>query len=103
MASRRNQAFHIPKIKECLQLLKFLRERPSNETPGALEFIFVFQNPSFDQYPSSLAEPPNELRITQGVRVSVRLIVFFRDETPKANLAHPDSFGLGFAWGFRRL
>jgi hypothetical protein len=44
-------------------------------------------------------EPPNELRITQGVRVSVRLMVFFGDETPEANLANADSLGLGFAWG----
>jgi hypothetical protein len=95
----RNQAFHISKIKECLQLPKFLRERPNSETPRALESIFVFQNPSFDQYASSLAELPNELRITQGVRISVRLIIFFRDETPEANLAHSDNFGLGFAWG----
>jgi hypothetical protein len=95
----RNQAFRLPKIKECLQLPKFLCERPSSETPGALEFIFVFQNLSFDQYFSSLAQPPNELRITHGVRVSVRLIVFFRDETPEANLVHPGSLGLGFAWG----
>jgi hypothetical protein len=95
----RNQAFRIPKIKECLQSPKFLCERPSGETPGALESIFVFQSPSFDQYPSSPAEPPNELRITQGVRVSVRLIVFFCDETPETNFAHPDSLGLGFAWG----
>jgi hypothetical protein len=64
-------------------LLKFLCERPSGETPGALESIFVFQNPPFDQYPSLPAEPPNELRITQGVRVSVRLIVFFCDETQR--------------------
>jgi hypothetical protein len=84
-------------------LPNFLCERPSSETPGALESILVFQNLSFDQYPSSPAEPPNELRITQGVRVSVRLIVFFRDETPKANLAYPGSLDLGFAWGFRRL
>jgi hypothetical protein len=80
-------------------LPKFLCERLSSETPRALESFFVFQNPSFDQYPSSPAEPPNELRITQGVRVSVRLIVFFRDETPGANLAHPGSLGLGFVWG----
>jgi hypothetical protein len=80
-------------------LPKFPCERPSSETPGALEFIFVFQNPCFDQYPSSPAEPPNELRITQGVRVSVRLIVFFCDETPEVNLAHSGSLGLGFAWG----
>jgi hypothetical protein len=80
-------------------LPKFLCERPSSETLGALESIFVFQNPSFDLYPSSPAESPNGLRITQGVRVSVRLIDFFRDETPEANLAHPGSLGLGFAWG----
>jgi hypothetical protein len=72
-------------------------QRPSGETPGALESIFVFQNPSFDQYPSSPAEPPNKLRITQGVRVSVRLIVFFCDKTPEANPAHPDGLGSGFA------
>jgi hypothetical protein len=71
--------------------------------PGAFESIFVFQNPSFDQYPLSPAETPNELRITQGVRVSVSLIVFFRDETLEANLVHPGSLGLGFAWGFCRL
>jgi hypothetical protein len=84
-------------------LSKFLYERPSGETPGALESIFVFQNPSFDQYPSSPAEPPNELRITQDVRVSVRLMFFFCDETPEANLAHLDSLGLGFAWGVSSL
>jgi hypothetical protein len=89
----------LPKIKECVQLPKFLCERPNSETPGALESIFVFQNPSFDLYPSSPAEPPNQLRITQGVRVSVRLIVFFRDETPEANLVHPGSLGLRFARG----
>jgi hypothetical protein len=37
--------------------------------------------------------------MTQGVRVSIGLIVFFRDETPEANLAHPGNLGLGFAWG----
>jgi hypothetical protein len=99
----RNQAFRIPKIKECLQFPEFLCERPSGETPGALESIFVFQNPSFDQYPSSPVELPNKLRITQGVRVSVRLFGFFYDETSEMNLTHPDSLGLGFAWGFRRL
>jgi hypothetical protein len=41
--------------------------------------------------------------MTQGVRVSIKLIVFFRDETPEENLVHPGSLGLGFAWGFRRL
>jgi hypothetical protein len=80
-------------------LPKFLCERPSSETPGALESFFVFQNSSFGPYPSSPAEPSNELRITQGVRVSIRLIVLFRDETPGVNLAHPGNFGLGFAWG----
>jgi hypothetical protein len=81
-------------------LPEFLCERPSGETPGALESIFVFQNPSFfDQYPSSPAEPSNKLRITWGVRVSVKLFGFFYNETPETNLAHPDSLGLGFAWG----
>jgi hypothetical protein len=94
-----NQAFRIPKIKECFQLPEFLCERPSGETPGVLESIFISQNPSFDQYPSSPAEPPNKLRITQGVRVSVRLFGFPRDGTPDTNLAHPVSLGLGFAWG----
>jgi hypothetical protein len=37
--------------------------------------------------------------MTQGIKVSIRLIVFFRDETPEANLVHPGSLGLGFAWG----
>jgi hypothetical protein len=95
----RNQAFRIPKIKEYLQLPEFLCERPSGKTPGALESIFVFQNPSFDQYPSSPAEPPNKLRITQSVMVSVRLFGLFYDETPETNLSHPDSLGLWFAWG----
>jgi hypothetical protein len=36
---------------------------PGSETSGALESFFVFQNPSFYQYPSSPAEPPNEFRI----------------------------------------
>jgi hypothetical protein len=80
-------------------LPKFLCERPSSETPGALESFSIFQNSSFDQYPSSPAELPNELKITQGVRVSARLIDFFCDETPGANLAHPGSLGLGFARG----
>jgi hypothetical protein len=55
----RNQAFRIPKIKECFQLLEFLCERPSSETTGVLESIFISQNTSFDQYPSLPAEPPN--------------------------------------------
>jgi hypothetical protein len=80
-------------------LPKSLCERPSSETPGALEFFFVFQDSSFDQYPSSPAELQNELRIIQGVRVSVRLIDFFHDETPGANLIHPGSLGLGVARG----
>jgi hypothetical protein len=84
-------------------LPEFLCERPSAETPGALESIFVFQNPSFDQYPSSPAEPSNKLRITQGVRVSVRLFSFFYDETPETNFAHPDSLSLDSLGGFRRL
>jgi hypothetical protein len=29
----------------------------------------------------------------------IRLIVFFRDEIPGVNLAHPGSLGLGFTWG----
>jgi hypothetical protein len=94
-----NQAFRIPKIKECFQLPEFLCERPSGETPRVLESIFVSQNPSFDQYPSSPSEPPNKLRITQGVRVSVRLFGFLNDGTPETNLPHPVSLGLGFAWG----
>jgi hypothetical protein len=94
-----NQTFRIPKIKECFQLPKFLYERPSSENPGVLESIFISQNPSFDHYPSSPAEPPNKLRITRGVRVSVRLFGFPHDETPETNLAHPVSLGLRFAWG----
>jgi hypothetical protein len=72
----RNQSFRIPKIKECFQLPEFLCEKPSGETPGVLESIFISQNPSFDQYPSSPAEPPKKLIITRGVRVSVRLFGF---------------------------
>jgi hypothetical protein len=95
----RNQAFRIPIIKECLQLPEFSCERPNGETLGVLESIFISQNPPFDQYPSSPAEPPNKLRIIQGVRVLVRLFGFLHDETPETNLAHPVSLGLGFAWG----
>jgi hypothetical protein len=80
-------------------LTKFLCERPSSETPRAFKSFFIFKNSSFGPCPSSPAEPSNELRITQGVRVSIRLIVFFRDETPEVNLAHPGNLGLGFAWG----
>jgi hypothetical protein len=94
-----NQAFRTPKIKEYLYLPKSLCERPSSETPGAIDSFSIFQNSSFDQYPSSPTELPNELRITQGVRVSVRLTDFFRDETPGANLMHPGSLGLGFPRG----
>jgi hypothetical protein len=39
----RNQALRIPKIKECLSLPKFLCERPSSETPGALESFLSFR------------------------------------------------------------
>jgi hypothetical protein len=49
----RNQAFRIPKIKECFQLPEVLCERLSGETPGVLESTFIPQNPSFDQHPSS--------------------------------------------------
>jgi hypothetical protein len=99
----RNQAFRIPKIKECFQFPEVLCERLSGETPGVLESTFISQNPSFAQYPSSPADPPNKLRITQGVRVSVRLFGFPHDETPEMNLTHQ----LVLAWdslgGFRRL
>jgi hypothetical protein len=77
----------------------FSCERPSIETPGALESFLIFQNSSFGSYPSSPAGLSNDLRKTQGVRVSIRLIVFFHDETPEANLVHPGSLGLGFDWG----
>jgi hypothetical protein len=81
----RNQAFRIPKIKECLSLPKSPCERPSRETPGALESFFVFQNSSFGSYPSLPAEPSNELRITQGVKVSIRSIVFLPRRNPKSD------------------
>jgi hypothetical protein len=80
-------------------LPEVLCERLSGETPGVLESTFISQNPSFDQYPSSPAEPPNKLRIIQGVRVSVGLFGFPDDETPEMNLTHPFSLSLGFAWG----
>jgi hypothetical protein len=89
----------MPKIKECFSLPKFLCERPNSETPGAFESFFIFQNSSFGPYPSSPAKPSNELKMTQGDRVSTRLIIFFHDETPEVNLAHPGNLGLGFAWG----
>jgi hypothetical protein len=93
----RNQAFRIPKIKEYLSLPKLLYEKPRSETPGALESFLIFQDLSFGPYPSSPAEPSNELRITQGIRVLLRLIIFFRDETLGVNLAHPGILGRGFA------
>jgi hypothetical protein len=80
-------------------LPKFPCERPSSETPGAFEFFSVFQDSSFDQYPSSPAELQNKLRIIQGDGVSVRLIDFFHDETPGVNLINPGNLGLGFARG----
>jgi hypothetical protein len=86
------------KNKRVFQLPGFSCERPSSETLGALESFLIFQNSSFGPYPSSPAGLSNELRKTQGARVSVRLIVFFRDETPEANLVHPGSLGLGFVW-----
>jgi hypothetical protein len=89
----RNQAFRIPKIKECLSLPKLLCEKPSSKTPGALESFLIFQNLSFGPYPSSPVEPSNELRITQGIRVLLRLIIFFCDETPGVNLAHLGNLG----------
>jgi hypothetical protein len=87
------------KIKECLYPFKLVCERFNSEAPGAIDFVSVFQNLPFYQYPSSPAELPNEFNITQGVRVSVRLNDFFCDETPGANLIHPGSLGLGFARG----
>jgi hypothetical protein len=84
-------------------LPKFLCEWPSDETPVALESIFVFQNPSFDQYPSSPMEPQNELRITQGVRVSVKIIVFFCDETQRQILLTYTVLAWDSLGGFRRL
>jgi hypothetical protein len=63
----RNLAFRILKIKEWLWSPKSLRERPRSETPGALGFFSVFQDSSFDQYPSSPAKLQNKLRIIQGV------------------------------------
>jgi hypothetical protein len=95
----RIKPFVYQKIKECLYPFKLLCERFKSEAPGAIDFVSVFQNLPFDQYPSSPAELPNEFNITQGVRVSVRLNDFFCDETPGANLIHPGSLGLGFARG----
>jgi hypothetical protein len=95
----RNQAFRIPKIKECLQPPKSLCERPSSETPGAIDSFSNFQNSSFDWYPSSPAELQNKLEAIQGVGVLARLIDLFRDETPRANLIHPGNLDLGFAQG----
>jgi hypothetical protein len=46
-----------------------------------------------------LAELQSELRIIQGVGVSVRQIDFFHDETPGANFIHPGNLSLGFARG----
>jgi hypothetical protein len=71
----RNQAFHIPKIKECFQLPEVLCERLSGETPGVLESTFISQNQD-----------------------SVRLLGFPHDETPEMNLTHPVRLSLGFAW-----
>jgi hypothetical protein len=89
-------------MKECFQLTEVLCDRLSGEIPGVLESTFISQNPSFNQYPSSPAELPNKLRITQGVRVSVRLFGFPHDETPEMNLTQ-----LVLAWdslgGFLRL
>jgi hypothetical protein len=74
--------------------------RKAQAKPREFSNTFSFsQNPFFDQYPSSPAEPPNKLRITRGIRVSVRLSGFPHDETPETNLAHPVSLGLRFAWG----
>jgi hypothetical protein len=86
-------------MKECFQLIEVLCERLSGETPGVLESTFISQNPSFDQYPSSPVEPPNKLRITHGVRVSVRLFGFPHEETLEMNLTHLVGLSLGFAWG----
>jgi hypothetical protein len=61
----RNQAFRIPKIKECLYPCKLLCERFNSETPGAIDSFSIFQNLLSDQYPSSPAELPNEFRITR--------------------------------------
>jgi hypothetical protein len=95
----RNQAFRIPKIKECLKPPRSLCERLSSETPGAIASFSNFQNSSCDWYPSSPAELQNNLRTIQGDGVLARPIDLFRDETPRANLIHPGNLDLGFAQG----
>jgi hypothetical protein len=95
----RNQAFRIPKIKECIKPPRSLCERLSSETPGAIDSFSNFQNSSFDWYPSSPAELQNNLRTIQGDGVLARPIDLFRDETSRANLIHPSNLDLGFAQG----
>jgi hypothetical protein len=50
-----NQAFRTPN-REFISVNQPQFERFSCETPGAFKFVFISQNLSFDQYPSSSAE-----------------------------------------------
>jgi hypothetical protein len=87
----RNQAFRITKNK------KRLCERSGSKTPETADSISTLRTLRFGQYPSSPTKQPNESSIAQGVKVSLGDL--FRDETPRANIIHPGSLGLGFAQG----
>jgi hypothetical protein len=87
----RNQAFRIPKNK------KRLRERFNSETPGIADSFSTFRILRFGQYPSSPTKRLNDSSVAQGVKVSLGDL--FHDETPKANIIHPGSLGLGFTQG----
>jgi hypothetical protein len=90
--------------------------------PFVYQNIRLFQLFKFDAKgsatkPQELSSPFSSLRIhlsistlchlrsnqispaTQGVRVSIRVLVFLHDETAGVNLTHPASHSLGFARG----
>jgi hypothetical protein len=55
----RNQAFRRPK-RVIILVSQACFEGLSHETPKVPKFVFISQNPSFDQHPSSPAEQPNK-------------------------------------------
>jgi hypothetical protein len=95
----RNQAFRTLKIKECFSRSDSRAKGPAAKPQEPLNPFSFFR----------IRLSACTLRRQQGCQMSserpralafsIRLIVFSRDETREANLAHPGSIGLGFVRG----
>jgi hypothetical protein len=88
----------VHQISRSFQLVKF-NSKGSAAKPR--ELLSPFSSLRIHLSTSTLhRQQSNQISPTvQSVRVSVRLLDFLRDETPRVNLTHPASYGSGFSWG----